>query len=54
MSRTVISAEISHTPHILGQTEKTRKQQLIVVAFHHGSRLYIFMKTNSKNMIEKE
>ena len=37
MSRTVISAEISHTPHILRQIEKARKQELIVVAFHHGS-----------------
>ena len=54
MSRTVTSAEMSHTPHILGQIEITRKQELIVVAFHHGSRLYIFVKTNSKNVIEKE
>ena len=37
MSRTVISAEISHTPHILRQIEKARKHELIVAAFHHGS-----------------
>lgn len=51
MSRTVISAGNICTLISTGQTEK----QKLVFSCNttHSSRLYIFMKTNSKNMIEK-